>query len=286
MKRKSCLLVLAVAVLLSAAPVLADDGFYVIAGGGKVGTPINSVPYTISSSGMYYLNGNLTCTSTNESAIFISANDVTLDLMGYCLTGPGKTSGVGNDGINTLANNVEIRNGTVKSFGHYGISGTGGNGIRLIGLRVSDIGEAGVFLIGNDHLLTGCSLFDNISYGGVIGSGILKGNHVYRNSGQGLNAGPGSIISGNVCRYNNSDGIGVGSGCTVVDNTVMNSGGIGITASDGCTVMRNTCRENTGAGIATGLNCLISNNTTQGLTFGSGSNSLNNLVYSAVAPPP
>lgn len=245
MKRKSCLLVLAVAVLLSAAPVLAD-GFYVIAGGGKVGTPINSVPCIISSPGMYYLNGNLTCTSTTNAAIFISVNDVTLDLMGYCLTGPGKTSGNGNDGINTLANNVEIRNGTVKSFGHYGISGTGGNGIRLIGLRVSDIGEAGVFLIGDDHLLTGCSLFDNTSYGAVIGSGLLKGNHAYRNSGQGLNAGPGSTISGNVCRYNTGKGISIGSGCTVVDNTVTNSSGIGISASDGCTVMRNTSRENTG----------------------------------------
>jgi hypothetical protein len=53
MKRAILFLALVAAVLLSAAPVLADDGFYVIAGGGKAGTQINSVPYPISSSGLY-----------------------------------------------------------------------------------------------------------------------------------------------------------------------------------------------------------------------------------------
>jgi hypothetical protein len=279
MKRRFWLMALLAMALLTAGPVLADDGFYVVAGSGKAGTPINSVPYIISSPGMYYLNGNLTSTSTTQSGIFISANDVTLDLMGYCLTGPGKTSGAGISGIDTLANNVEIRNGTVKSFGRHGIYGSGGIGIRLIGLRVSDMGDSGAWLVGYDHLVIGCSLFNNTYFGAAIAHGILKGNHAYNNGGQGLNAGDGSTISGNVCRYNVNIGIYASAGCTVVDNTVMNSGQIGLNTYDGCTVMRNTSRGNSGAGIATGNNCLITNNTTQGLTFGSGSNSLNNLVY-------
>jgi hypothetical protein len=88
MKMAFWLLALVGAVLLSAAPVSADDSFYVIAGGGKTETPIHSVPYTINSSGMYYLAGNFTSTGT---AIIVNPNisDVTIDLTrgvccGYC----------------------------------------------------------------------------------------------------------------------------------------------------------------------------------------------------------
>ena len=49
MKRRFWLLALLAVAVLSAGPVLADDGFYVIAGSGKAGTPINSVPCNISS---------------------------------------------------------------------------------------------------------------------------------------------------------------------------------------------------------------------------------------------
>jgi hypothetical protein len=112
MRRKLWLLALVGVVLLSAAPVLADDGFYVIAGGGKAGTQINSVPYTINSPGLYCLSGNLSYISTTGNAITVNANDVTIDLMGFSLTGPGKGSGI-NYGIriNSGCTNVEIRNG-------------------------------------------------------------------------------------------------------------------------------------------------------------------------------
>jgi hypothetical protein len=270
MKRKFWLLAIVGAVLLSVAPVLADDGFYVIGGGGKVGTPINSLPCIISLPGMYYLNGNLTYAPTSGNAITVSANDVTLDLMGFCLTGPGKTSGT-NYGIsiNVGINNMEIRNGSVKSFGGSGIYAANNAGIRVIGLRVSDNGAYGVRMVGNDHVVIGCLLLNNGSTGASVASGIIKGNHVVSNGAFGLSASQGSTISGNLCRFNSSIGILASAGSTVVDNTVMNSGGTGINTSDGCTVTRNTSRGNSGVGIATGDNCLIINNTTQGLTNGS-----------------
>ena len=59
MKRKFWFLMLVGAVLLNGSPVLADGDFYVVAGGGGVGTKITSLPYTIDKPGFYYLGGNL-----------------------------------------------------------------------------------------------------------------------------------------------------------------------------------------------------------------------------------
>ncbi|MBU4448351.1 MAG: hypothetical protein KKD99_07175, partial [Proteobacteria bacterium] len=67
-----------------------------------VGTKITSVPYTISSPGFYYLGGNLTYSGTG-SAISVDADNVTLDLMGFSLTGAGKS--ISNCGINPNVNN-------------------------------------------------------------------------------------------------------------------------------------------------------------------------------------
>jgi hypothetical protein len=59
-----------------------------------VGTKITNVPYAINNPGFYYLGENLTYRGSSD-AITVSANDVTLDLMGYSLTytspNPGKS---------------------------------------------------------------------------------------------------------------------------------------------------------------------------------------------------
>ena len=113
MKKMLCLLVLVGAVLLSG--IAANSDFYVIGGGGAaLGTKITSLPYPITKSGFYYVGGNL---SSAASGIIVSANDVTIDLGGFTLTGNGgSTYGVGIGG----QTNVEVRNGTVRGF-QFGI---------------------------------------------------------------------------------------------------------------------------------------------------------------------
>lgn len=48
--------------------------------------PISNLPYTIKDSGSYYLTGNLASTT---NGIVIHADNVTLDLMGFTLSGDG-----------------------------------------------------------------------------------------------------------------------------------------------------------------------------------------------------
>ena len=153
MKRKFWLLVLVSAVLLSASPIWADDGFYVIGGGGKpVGKEITSLPYHITDSGTYYLSRNLTSVSTTASAIWVDADNVTLDLMGFTVSGLGKT---GNSaiGVNIYGKSgVEVRNGCITLFGGDGVHCTGQD-CRIIGLRVLNMGGAGISEGGKNQVI-------------------------------------------------------------------------------------------------------------------------------------
>ena len=75
--KRFLLLALVVSVMVTTGPVLADGEFYVIAGGGGVGTKITSLPYTISKSGFYYLAGDLTSAS---SGITVDVDNVTIEI--------------------------------------------------------------------------------------------------------------------------------------------------------------------------------------------------------------
>lgn len=274
MKRTFWLLTLVSVVLWNAGPLPAGD-FFVIAGGGKAGTPVNSVPYTINAPGMYYLNGNFTLTDVDGTGITVAASNVTLDFMGFCLTGPGKNSGYSvGIRINDGCGNVEIRNGSLQGFGSWGItSGSNCSEIRLIGLRVSNTGGAGstgIVLNGVNNLVMGCAIVSNGWFGLYVGANSsVKGNQVYGNTSDGINAADGCQVAGNVV-YANLNGILGTNGCLVADNAVYGNTNMGIFVGNNCTVTRNTVYSNTNVGIWAGNYCAISNNAgSKGLVNGS-----------------
>ncbi len=275
MKRVAGLIVLLV-VGLTVVPAAAD--FYVIAGSGNAGTRINSVPYTITSPGLYRLGRNLTYSSTTGNAITVAASNVTLDLMGFCLTGPGKLSGSENAGIiiNNGCSNVEIRNGSIQAFGYSGIYTSGScPGTRAIGLRVSDMGSGGMILAGNNHLIMGCEVMRN-GFGISVGwAALIKGNQVFSNTSHGIGADK-ATVTGNIA-YLNGDGISV-SDSLVADNSAYNNTNRGISCGNNCTIARNTSLDNAAEGIYAGSFCTITNNTTKGLTYGGGCTLQNNTV--------
>ncbi len=84
-------------------------------------TEITTAPYTISTQGVYCLNGNLETNMASGNAITINVNNVVIDLNGHKIgnlaAGPTTTA----RGI--YANqrqNITIRNGTIRGF-QYGI---------------------------------------------------------------------------------------------------------------------------------------------------------------------
>jgi len=223
------------------------------------------IPKTIDTPGSYYLTEDVSSAGT---AITILVGDVTIDLSGFALVGPG--SGTNYGIYMTARSNVEIRNGTVRNFS-YGIyeNSDNGSGHRVIDVRAVSNKIRGIYLSGSGHLVKGCTVGNNGT------SATITVNGIY--------AGYGCTVTGNTAFNNGASatgnvyGIHVSYGSTLTGNTAFNNGAsatrsnvYGIYASSGCTVTTNTAYFNgTGAsgnvyGIYLGGNSLVDQNTAYG----------------------
>ncbi|HVN64758.1 MAG TPA: hypothetical protein VMT58_08990 [Candidatus Binataceae bacterium] len=175
------------------AKVLADGGF----------------PYKINKSGSYRLTSDLTVLSTTANAIDVNADDVTIDLNGFSIIGPGPVSG---RGIN--AGNLEtIENGAITGFGgDYGIRTNSNSIVRNVRANSNFSG----IVVNNNSVVKNCVANSNTSTAIAC-------------------EGSGCAVSGNTVNSNRSAAVYcVGSGCMISGN-VMNGNKYGIAASDGTT---------------------------------------------------
>jgi len=223
------------------------------------------IPKTIDTPGSYYLTEDISSAGT---AITVAVDDVTIDLAGFALVGPGSGTnyGIYMDG----RSNMEIRNGTVRNF-LYGIyeNSSSGLGHRVIDVRAISNGSRGIYLSGSGHLVKSCTAGNNGTsatgtvYGIYAGSGsTVTGNTAYRNGTvangtvYGICAGYGNTVTGNTTYINggsasgNVNGIYANSGCTVTGNTAYNNG-VGATGNTygiylfgNCLVDQNTAYNN------------------------------------------
>ncbi len=211
-----------------------------------VRTPINSLPYTISQSGSYYVTGNL---DGSSGGINITASDVTLDLMGFTLDGGGS---VNDQGINVpgVIDNLTIKNGTVRGFGNTGINqsvssgGILGSNTRILNMRVIDNNGTGIYTNAINSLVSGCSVSGNSGSGIYVAVAFSNArvinNQVYGNGKSGIFGG--DLIMGN----------------TVTDNGGGSTSYDAIQASN-AVVRNNVVRNNQNSGIR-GSNLLVEGN--------------------------
>ncbi len=185
---------------------------------------IDAVPFTITEPGSYYLTANLTAAG---SGVIIEADNVTLDLMGFTLTGSGGGASHGvliNGSTNIPIHNVVVRNGILRNFGN-GVRAAYSHNCRFERLIAADNTLAGINLHAykgncNGNVIADCSISGNGTYGVSI----------FATQGQ-------------------SDGN------TVVDCTIVGNGDSGIRLyawegqSRGNVIVNCTLRDNTGQGI-------------------------------------
>jgi hypothetical protein len=191
-----------VSVLLffSSSMAFADDGSGVksISQSGVI--TAGGFPYKITQPGSYQLASNLTV-PTNSEAIVITADDVTLDLNGFTISGPGVdfvcaqcSSGVvsGND-------NITVRNGSVIGMA-FGVAL--GSGALIEGVHAKGNLTAITVVSG---VVRHCSTVSNY-YGIYVYAGTLvEANFVTLNNG-GIGAFGGATVIGNVA-YQNGAGL-------------------------------------------------------------------------------
>ncbi|MFH2122375.1 MAG: right-handed parallel beta-helix repeat-containing protein [Pseudomonadota bacterium] len=217
------------------------------------GTEITSLPATISSSGFYFITKNLTC-PTGDHGISISANDVTLDLMGFTLLGPDGTGDYDGIYMSTGSDNIEIRNGTVKNFLRAGIRGSSGNqGIRIKNISAQQNGREGILLTGGlGSTIQHCTVNNNGDLGINGGAlALVTDNVSFYNAGDGIFAGASSVVRGNACYNNGGDGIETLTASTLIGNTSYGNDEYGFklatkTLADQNTAVSNTLGDTTG----------------------------------------
>lgn len=249
MQRKLWFLVLVGAVLISAAPARGND-FYVIGGSGGVGTKITSLPYTITAPGFYFLTQNLAATG---DGISVTVNDVTIDLMGFTLTGPGTGINYGVRITGTSPCNVQIRNGTVTKF-YEGIyaGNTSNQGHRIVNVTSTHNTNYGIYIGGGGHFIQDCYVLRN-GNNGIETIGLVSNCIAEINGGKGI-VGRGLITN---CRAagNDSDGIGLTSYGSIINCTSYNNQNIGIVVgSSGIPTLidRNSAYNNSGGNYSAG----------------------------------
>ncbi len=145
-------------------------------------TPISSLPYTITESGSYYVTGNL---SSTTHGIVIETSGVTVDLMGFSLTGDGSSGdyGIYVDGsTNAVIENLVIKGGRISGF-YYGLSCMYMNNSRIEQMVVSDNTDDGVYLYGRNGQCDGNTIREN-----TISKNTTKGIRLYHADGNRVEA--------------------------------------------------------------------------------------------------
>jgi parallel beta-helix repeat protein len=222
-------------------------------------TVIKSLPYEITTRGYYTINTNFTSAG---HGIIVKVNNVTIDLKGYTIEGKGTGSynGIYMNG----RNNVEIRNGTIRNFGSYGIfeeNSTSGHSHRVINVRVMNNG-VGIYLRGSNHMVKDCTVSNSGGLGIYAADGsTISGNNAYNNVSYGIYAGTGSTVNGNASYNSGSHGIYAVYGCTVSGNASYSNGASGISVFYGSTVKNNAAYFNQQYGIELAGSDLVDGNT-------------------------
>ena len=213
-------------------------------------TPIDHVPYVVSASGSYFLTQNL----SGASGIGVGAENVTIDLNGFTLSGPGTASGTG-IGISGAQRGVVIKNGTIRDW-FVGVDAHLAYRSVLTDLIVTTNSNDGID-IGSGGTLNRVMSYSNGLFGLNVwqvsdawGTSIENSNFSRNVNGIDLQANN-VRLHDNVVHSNGGDGIVVGifQGFNeIIDNSIIGNDGKGVLMLPGSTgnvVAGNTLVANT-----------------------------------------
>lgn len=246
--RITCILIL----MYFAAPAFAADGVVEInqacaLNGGCLAGDSPDFPVTLGATGSYVLTSNLDVQAANVIAVRVEAKNVTLDLNGFSISGPGSCTGTGStimcsgstaQGILSTSppfDRTTVKNGYISGFS-AAISLSGGGVVENMRL-VNNVNRG---MVCTNH----CAIFNS---------------EALRNGGIGFDVdGDAARIDNVTARGNGSNGVDASFRSSIVLNTTTAAnGGAGIAIGDAGRVEGSTAFQNEGAGISGGSAMVI-----------------------------
>lgn len=189
---------------------------YDLAAGNQLNLLICEIPESLDWPCSARLAGTLTSPLTSMYGITVNADDVTIDLGGHTLIGPGTSSG---SGIyqDYAFRNLTVRNGKVVNWGGWAGISAFGTGNQLHGLQAAT-NYYGI-MVGNGNTLSDCTASYNSGYGiyAVSSGGTLRNCTASDNSYGGIYANSGWTISDCTAYHNNYFGFSASFGCSFND---------------------------------------------------------------------
>jgi len=164
----------------------------------KLVQPAKGFPIIISKPGSYFLAGNLVTTQSNYAVINVNANNVTINLNGFTIAGPGG-AGTAAKGVNAFGDSgVTVVNGTITKIRGTAIvlgSNSTAGGVQMINNNGDGLDCTSTCLVTNNvisgNALTGLNFSDTTSgyqnniingNGATVTSGVDMGNNVCNGS--------------------------------------------------------------------------------------------------------
>ena len=272
-------------VLILASPALAADGVLEINATCAVQTgcfagDTPGYPVSVTQPGSYRLTSNLVQPDAATSVILATANDVSIDLGGFEISGPflcpgnpanclaaGNSYAVDANGVS----GASVTNGAVRGTARGILLGdhcvvrdvrvveTTNSGIFVgAGCAISRVvvarnGNHGVSLTQGTVTVTDSAAYDNEGSGFSFGlNATITGSSARRNGGNGILGNAGTQVSNCVASDNTLDGISLNIAGTVTSSSSYSNTGSGIRASAGSVVRFNSAYGNSDRGIVLG----------------------------------
>ncbi len=216
-------------------------------------TPISSLPFTIQAPGSYYVTTNLTGVAGSHG-ILVEANDVTLDLGGFTLSGvPGSLNGIH---VAAARENLVVRHGTLSGW-ITGLEAQLVTGSQFESLRLFRNTEQGL-RTGAASAISACTAYANRGIGISAGANSrLSQVSGFGNGLEGLFADSGSQVLACVASGNLGDGLAVGSRCLIEQSLSENNAGSGMVAGSGVQISESKASNNGLRGFSAGADATI-----------------------------
>lgn len=231
---------------------------YSLVTGNQLNLLLSEIPETLDWPCSVRLAGTLTCALTGTNGITVNASDVTIDMAGHALVGPGTNSSHGiyqNAGLRYL----RVINGKVEYWGGTSKGGVYVDGTSAILENIQTCTNYHGIWTRDGSVLNRCLAQRNRSIGILANDGsTLKDCTAIYNGDEGIYTGNGTTLSGCTGYRNRSDGIHAGSCNSLNDCAASYNEGDGITASDGCSLRGCAAQWNTGNGISVHNGCTLS----------------------------